>query len=66
MPAGRIPAPPVLTGRPFAVGACVFAAPERDPHDNARAALIRENPEDPGILGQEQRAAGQYRDLALG
>jgi hypothetical protein len=39
---------------------------ERDPHGDARAALISENPEDPGILGQEQRTIGQYRDVALG
>jgi hypothetical protein len=39
---------------------------ERDPHGDARAALISENPEDPGILGQEQRTIGKYRDVALG
>jgi hypothetical protein len=40
--------------------------PERDPHGDARAALAGENPDDSGILGQEQRAVSQDGDLALG
>ena len=39
---------------------------ERDPHGDARAALVHENPEDPSILGKEQRAVRQDVNLALG
>ena len=39
---------------------------ERDPHGDARAALIGEDAEDAGVLGEEQRAVGQDGDLALG
>ena len=33
--------------------------PEHDPHGDARAAFIGENPEDASVLGKEQRAVSQ-------
>ena len=40
--------------------------PERDPHGDTRPALLGENPKDPCILGEKQRAVSQDRDLVLG
>jgi hypothetical protein len=39
---------------------------ERDAHRNPRATLISEDPEDPRVLGEEQRAVGQDGNLTLG
>ena len=44
----------------------LVGVPERDPHDDARAAVLGENPEDSSILGEEQPAVSQDGDVALG
>jgi hypothetical protein len=46
-------------GRPVRVA-------ERDPHGDARTALVGQDPQDSGVLSEEQRTVGQDGDLLLG
>ena len=39
---------------------------KRDPDEDARAALLGENPEDSSVFGKEQRVVSQDGDLVLG